>query len=109
MTNDLGEWWADYGGVGSSSRGQDGTVERVTSLKPIWAFAPAAGSEDIVLLVAPAEYDFVLERGYGILDGIRCTPVLGACHREPNNIGRCFLRMRLERPWQPRLRLAVAA
>lgn len=75
-------------------------------MTPVFAFDPRPGSVDFALYVSPAEYRHVTTQGWATLDGIRCTPVLNDCDPTPPN---CFLRMRLDQPWQKPHGLKIAA
>lgn len=81
-------------------------------MRNVWAFDPRPGSRDVCIWIADVrEYDFILERGYAMIDGIRATPVLGpeTCARAVGCRGESFLRLYLEREWsqQPALELAA--
>jgi hypothetical protein len=76
-----------------------------------WAFDPREGETDFaVWILDVGEYDFILERGYATLNGVKAVPMLGpdTCSRACGRNGESFMRLRLERPFTPET-LSVAA
>lgn len=60
----------------------------------MFAFDPRPGSQSFSILVSPAEYAAVIERGWARLDDQVARPVVEGCDREMG-----FLQMRLDEPY----------
>jgi hypothetical protein len=69
-------------------------------MRNVWAFDPREGSRHIAIWIADVrEYDFILERGYATLDGVKAIPDLSCCERAVGRAGESFLRLTLEQDY----------
>jgi hypothetical protein len=59
----------------------------------LWRLEPAHGTGVAVIALDPDEARFVLERGYGLLDGERWRASLDGWHGRPDMDGRVSVRL----------------